>query len=164
MSFIESKFGWRLRKVLRGEDHPDYIFCLRKELSSCQSILDLGCGQNSPIRHVSTLYSVGVDITAKYVQLSKQSQIHSQYIVADLLNVEFKSKTFDAVIALDAIEHLTKDQGYKLINKMEEWAKKKVIIFTPNGFLEQGPRDGNPYRIHKSGWHNEDFLRLGYSV
>ena len=130
----------------------------------CQSILDLGCGKNSPIKNVPKHYSMGVDIYIDYIKLSKQNEIHTQYIVADLLNIDFKRKSFDAIIALDLIEHLAREDAIRLIYKMEEWSKKKVIIFTPNGFLNQDEYDGNPYQIHKSEWFAEDFIRLGYSV
>jgi len=47
---------------------------------------------------------------------------------------------------------------------MEEIATKKVIIFTPNGFLPQGEYDNNPWQIHHSGWDVEEMQDLGYNI
>ena len=71
-------------------------------------------------------------------------------------------KTFDAVIALDLIEHLEKKDGFKLIEMMTKIAKKKIIIFTPNGFQPQRAFDDNPWQEHKSGWYFEDFDELKF--
>lgn len=47
---------------------------------------------------------------------------------------------------------------------MERWAKKKAIIFTPNGFLKQKEYDKDKLQIHKSGWSIDDFKSLGFKV
>jgi hypothetical protein len=47
---------------------------------------------------------------------------------------------------------------------MEKWAKKKIIIFTPNGFLRQEECDGNILQIHKSGWTVKEFREFGFKV
>ncbi|HEU4719048.1 MAG TPA: SAM-dependent methyltransferase, partial [Bacteroidia bacterium] len=67
-------------------------------------------------------------------------------------------------VASDLIEHLEKEDGYRLIEMMEKLAAKKVVIFTPNGFLEQREYDGNKYQVHLSGWDVEEMEKLGYKV
>ncbi len=47
---------------------------------------------------------------------------------------------------------------------MEKIAKKKIIIFTPNGFLPQGKYDDNPWQIHRSGWTSKEMENKGYKV
>ena len=80
------------------------------------------------------------------------------------LTKHFKDKSFDCVVALDLIEHLTKEEGAKLLKDIERIAKKKVVIFTPNGFVPQGEYDGNTYQIHKSGWGFKEMEKKGYKV
>jgi hypothetical protein len=72
--------------------------------------------------------------------------------------------SFDAVVAFDLIEHLGRDEGLALLAMMERMARSRVVVFTPNGYLPQEPRDGNPLQAHRSGWTAEDFRRLGYDV
>ena len=95
---------------------------------------------------------------------SKKKQIHNEYILADLRKLEFKPKSFDAILCLEVIEHLTKEEGYGLIKKMEKWARKKIIITTPNGYLYQDGYDCNPFQTHKSGWSVGELEKLGYEV
>ena len=47
---------------------------------------------------------------------------------------------------------------------MEKIARKKIIIFTPNGFLRQEEHDNNPWQVHKSGWNINEMKSLGYNV
>lgn len=90
--------------------------------------------------------------------------IHNKYIKADILKLEFEPKSFDAVIALAVIEHMTKEDGYALIEKMERWASKKIIITTTNGYLPQDEVEGNPLQVHKSGWTLKELRDLGFKV
>jgi hypothetical protein len=142
----------------------DYLTLLRKELQNCTTVLDLGCSRNSPIQFCSVPYSVGVELFEPYLEESKRKGIHNQYIKADIRKLSFKQNSFDAVLALDVLEHLSNEESYELIEKMEEWAKKKVIIFTPNGFVWQNGYDNNPLQIHKSGGSVSELKNIGFKV
>jgi hypothetical protein len=39
---------------------PGWIAHLKKELRGCESVLDLGCGGDSPMQKCSVKYSLGV--------------------------------------------------------------------------------------------------------
>lgn len=74
---------------------------------------------------------------------------------------------FDVVTCLDTIEHVEKEEGEKWLDHFEEIADRLIIIFTPCGFLPQGPEQGDKFdewERHRSGWEVEDFLNRGYSV
>lgn len=143
---------------------PQFRDCLKKELKEDESVLDLGCGRNSSLRCCSVSYSVGVELFEPYLEESKKMEIHNEYILADIRKVEFKPKSFDSILALDVLEHLTKKEGLNLIKKMENIARKRIIIFTPNGYLCQDEYDGNEVQVHKSGWTVGEFKKLGYEV
>lgn len=104
----------------------EVAYRLKEELSECNTVLDLGCGKNSPIRYCNIPFSIGVELFEPYLQESKKKNIHTQHIKGDIRHIEFKPKPFDAVIALDVLEHLSKEEGYELIRKMERWARKKL--------------------------------------
>lgn len=144
-----------------------YLKCLERELSVCDSLLDLGCGEESPISQIkSPKYSVGVDAYKESVEKSKKKKIHTKYKVADIRKVtkQFKRNEFDAVIAIDVVEHLKKNESKKLLKEMDRIAKKRIILLTPNGYLDQEALDGNPYQVHHSGWEPKDFSELGFEV
>jgi len=127
-------------------------------------VLDLGCGNNSPLQYVAIPFSVGVEIHKPYLDDSKRKGIHTEYILADITEIDLKNKSFDAVLLIDVLEHLTLEDGYKTIRKAEKWARKKVIILTPNGFLWQGELDNNPCQVHQSGWSSDILQGLGFKV
>jgi len=146
---------------------PGYEEELEKAIGDNYSVLDVGCGNNSPIRRVSEhKYCVGVDAFKPSIKQSKKLGIHSKYYNIDVLKIKdkFKEDEFDCVLASDLIEHLTSEEGLELMKQMERIAKNKVIIFTPNGFLKQPECKGNPWQLHKSGWKTINFIYRGYSV
>ena len=112
------------------------------------------------------LYCVGVDAFEQSIRKSKEEGIHDKYYKMNILEIgkRFKPNSFDCVLASDVIEHLTKEEGYRLLGMMERIAKEKVIVFTPNGFIPQGTYEDNPWQLHKSGWNAEEMKRAGYKI
>jgi len=142
-----------------------FPYLLEKGLKDCHSILELGCGKSSPLQTLSGLhYKVGVDLYEPYLAESKKAKIHDQYIMADIRKINFKENSFDAVVLLDVLEHLTKEEGVSLIGKMEKWAKKRMILFTPNGYVRQAEYDQNKLHLHKSGWNADELNNLGFRI
>lgn len=141
-----------------------FVLQLRTILSDCKTILDLGCGELSPIRFVSAR-TYGVDAHKSSIVKAKKIGTHDFFKLLDVRNLSdyFRPKSFDAVVALDLIEHLSKEEGYKLIRGMEQLASKKVIIFTPNGFLPQ-KGEGLHLNEHLSGWQVDEMRKLKYKV
>jgi predicted TPR repeat methyltransferase len=144
-----------------------YYAELRKAVKGCTKLLDVGCGSDSPVRYFADkIYCVGVDLHEASIEESKKQGIHNDYYLMDVLEIQkkFAAKSFDCVLASDVIEHLTKEDGLKLLEMMEAIAKKRVIVFTPNGFLPQGEYDDNPWQVHKSGWEITEMEARGYRV
>lgn len=144
---------------------PNFSSHLRRELEDCHSILDLGCGWNSLVRSLEPgHYAVGVDCFRPYLQQSKAKGIHADYVLADVRTVAFQPRSFDLVLACDVLEHLDKDEGQSLLRKMELIARKKTVIFTPNGFVSQDEYDENESQVHLAGWTPSELRGLGYEV
>ena len=64
---------------------------------------------------------------------------------------------------LEVIEHLEEQEWVKVLKKTEKWARKKVIISTPNGFFPQKVVDNNPMHVHLSGWDIPKIKSLGFN-
>ena len=140
------------------------VYCLKRELKDCHSVLDLGCGPDSPIKYCNVKYSVGVDAFKPYIEKSRKKKIHSKYILGDITKLSFAPKSFDAAILIDVLKHLEKEVGAEVLEKAEKWAREKVIISTPNGYLPQKSIDENPFQAHQSGWKVEELEKLGYKA
>lgn len=139
---------------------------LIEEMKDCKRILDLGCGYSSPLGRIKDklrpdLYSVGVDDFDPYLEQSKQKKIHSEYIKSNIFNVDFPEKSFDCVVLLDVVEHFEKDDFLKFMPKLNKIAKK-IIVLTPNGFVNQDVYHNNAYQLHRSGWTVEEMNKLGF--
>lgn len=66
---------------------------------------------------------------------------------------------YDVIFMGDIIEHLPKNQGHILLEKMLSKANKAVIVSTPKYDTRQGERVGNKLEEHHSVWTKADFLR-----
>ena len=151
-----------------GNMQNHYARSLEKEVVRYKSLLDVGCGAYSPIKLFSNKmeYVVGVDIFEPSIEKSRAARIHNDYKNVNVLELDkhFEPNSFDCVISSDLIEHLTKDDGNKLITMMEKIASKKVVIYTPNGFFPQSEFDGNKFQVHISGWEIDEMQKKGYRV
>jgi SAM-dependent methyltransferase len=153
-----------------GVPYSQYHRLVRKHVAAdgISSVLDVGCGDSSPVaRFASALeVTVGVDRHLPSIMRGRSRQAHSEYVVADVLDIGavFPENSFDCVTLLEVIEHLSRDDGYALLAQCERIARKRVVVSTPNGFLQQPARDGNPFQEHLSGWTRQDFEARDYRV
>ena len=143
---------------------PTHVSVLKKELKDCQSVLDLGCGPDSPLQYCKNIkHSIGVEAFQPYLNVSQKKGIHTEYINKKIRELEFEENSFDAVILMEVIEHMEENVGLEVLKKIEFWAKNKVIISTPNGFFPQKIVDNNPMQVHLSGWDTKKMKSLGFT-
>jgi SAM-dependent methyltransferase len=135
--------------------------------NSSTSLLDVGCGLGGVgrvIKRHRDIYSVGVDAYLPYLEHCRETQSHDKLVQRDVRKLTFESKSFDVVLCKEVIEHLEKSEAYELIHKMEDIARKRMIITTPVGKYEAHAHDGNDLQEHKSIWNPAEFKQMGYSV
>lgn len=155
--------------ILRVRLHRpyDYTRWLLRDLADCETILELGCGRNSPILQIGLGHKTdAVDIWQPYVDLHNRNGDYHDCSQADVLKMPLCVDAYDAVVITDVMEHLprTEVERIDLFARMESTARKKAIIFAPNGFIENDLVDGDPYQAHVSAWEPEDYLKRGYTV
>lgn len=127
-------------------------FVLQLASHGCSSALDVGSGPGKyrppfPEWHTIDAYELA------------PSRYHR---IGDLRTIlpTIEARSYDLVYALDVIEHLVTDDGVKMLVEMERIARRRVLIFTPNGFMKQ---DGvNQWQTHRSGWVDRQFKSMGY--
>lgn len=142
-----------------------YIREMQRLLSDCRSCLDIGCGEGSPVQWLDFDYTVGLDAHAPTLERARANRTHSELRSgrAEEIGTLFSADQFDCVVALDLLEHLTKEDGLRLIRAMDRIASKRILLFTPNGYLEQESLDGD-LQEHLSGWDVAEMRRLGFRV
>lgn len=83
-------------------------------------------------------------------------------------------KRADIITAIDVLEHLTKDDGYKFLRYAQQIAER-IIIYTPrfwqindtkkfSNALDQACYGDNPYNVHRSLWTVEELKELGFDT
>lgn len=133
------------------------------------SVLDVACGLSLKSKYIPAQIRVGVDIHEPYFN---HIEADVPYVVVKhdvrTLREIFTPKSFDPVIAIDIIEHITKEEGFELMRQCEEIARKAVIFETPKGYVPQNidiqGHGGDEWQTHRSGWQPEEFEERGYKT
>ena len=153
-----------------GVSFAQYFRAIEETIAdgTCQTLLDIGCGERSPIFRFSKSIprTTGVDSHLPSIERSRAEGIHTDYVQMNIAEIgsRFAPGSFDCVVALDVIEHFEKADGLRLLDDMERIARKKVVIFTPNGFVAQEATPDNPHQLHRSGWSVSEMRARGYEV
>lgn len=139
---------------------------LRRALLGCESVLDIGCGASPTMRQLGISHVAGLEGYRPSYEEAKRRKTHDEIQFGDVRNLAeyFKPSQFDACVALDLIEHLSKSDGLKLLEQMEKIAGKRSVIFTPSGFLAQRHAAQDDLEEHLSGWEASEMSGLGYHV
>jgi 2-polyprenyl-3-methyl-5-hydroxy-6-metoxy-1,4-benzoquinol methylase len=99
-------------------------------------VLDLGCGAGIPIaRELATrgFGVTGVDSSARQIELARSSVPGAGFIHADMTNVEFATKSFDAVVAFYAITHVPREEHAILLRRIASWLEPGGIFLASLG-------------------------------
>jgi hypothetical protein len=142
------------------------------------SVLDLGCGTyGSPISsqmkalplerlisvdaHQPTIKVLHSDIdnapfaAKQHVCRIRDASAHVAFALPD---------AYDVVTIIDLLEHLEKEDGFRLLDTCKTIAKKRILIWIPLGECPQGDIAGNPFQKHQSTWSAEDLEKAGFHV
>ena len=159
--------AWQLWR--RGMFDPFMLLNIlefRSLLLDSPSVLDVGCGNDSPVQYLGIHDCTGIDGYQPALDAAQKAKTHHKFVIGDIRNLTsvFPKKSFDACIALDVIEHLSKEDGFRLIESMESVARKRVIFLTPNGFLPQRHQSRGYMQEHLSGWSAKEMTQRGFKV
>ena len=158
-----------IRLLASTGSNPNQILVklgLRQALLGCKSVLDVGSGVALTLRELGVEHAVGAEGYLPSLEIAKSQKTHDEYVQCDVRQIgeHFQAGQFDACIALDVIEHLTKEEGLKMMAAMERIARKRVVFFTPSGFLPQGNTEAGDLQAHHSGWEPAEMEQRGYRV
>jgi SAM-dependent methyltransferase len=153
---------------LRGRLAPTRTAELARAIPAGASVLDVGCGNASPLVQLRQRLSLlgGVDAFATALEHARQSGVYDVLVEGPVQDLErlFGAGSYDVVAAIDLLEHLDAADGGRLLDEMERIARRRVVVVTPNGFVPQDALEGNPWQVHRSGWTPDELRARGYAV
>jgi 2-polyprenyl-3-methyl-5-hydroxy-6-metoxy-1,4-benzoquinol methylase len=142
---------------------------IQKDVTSNDTVLDLGCGIMSATDGMICKSVLGVDVFEKYL-----NHIKSDYNTVRLSMNEtdrFMDKSYDIVLCLDVLEHLDHELSKHILNECVRIARKKVIIFTPSIHKDNSDAENNAWGLGKCSYQKHisvtdinDLLTLGFKV
>lgn len=72
-------------------------------------------------------------------------------------------ENYDIIILMHILEHMTKEQGIKLLTMAENHTNKRIIVGTPKRFFKSGGTRF-PKEEHRSLWKMDDFRIRTYKT
>lgn len=127
--------------------------------SSQQSMIDLCCCEATMTKQLHFKKRVYVDV------IERQIGAHQEcFVQADVLGDHpVLQDHYDVSICSDGIEHITKAQGFQLVERMKAISNKQ-ILFTPiDAWMMTEETDTNP-ESHKSLWGPSDLPDFAHIV
>jgi len=171
---------WETRKKIRGypfAKNSDVIPLIKRRIpKGSRTVLDLGCGmlQDGNTKKEDILLSLfdgyeitGIDVFPKCVDWRRENGPNGMYLNMDFRNVEQLEKTFDVIVSNHSIEHISKKDGERLLDKLENMCTGVLLVCSPIGWVETDYNvklHNNPYEKHQCYWMPEDFEKKGYEV
>lgn len=123
--------------------------------------LDLGCGEGYYSQTIKEHcnFLIGVDHNLPRLSVAARFGRYDQLFLADIREYEPPLET-EAAFLLDVIEHIPKEDGVKLLEKLEKMPNMKFIFLsTPETFTTKGYRNH-----HVTLWTMPELHKLGFAT
>ena len=132
-------------------------------------VLDVGCGFGfwGWVLRMHTggeFYLAGIEINPNYIEKLSPLNIYDNILHMDITKdlEKIPNDSFDLVIASHVIEHLEKNEGWKMLDELRRICRKILIVLCPEGdaidYDEKTPmHEISKYDYHRSAWHASDF-------
>jgi SAM-dependent methyltransferase len=132
-------------------------------LTQPSNILDIGCGQGTyknlflDNEIISACNWTAVEVWEPYIKKFALTEKYNKVINVDARELDWSNLgTWDLVFMGDVLEHMTKEESQKLVDRALDHCRW-ILISIPIVYLPQGADHGNQYEIHvKPDWSDEE--------
>ncbi len=122
--------------------------------SKPSTILDCGCGEGRWGYLLKGISVIGID---RYKPYLRQAKRYEQVVCASVTCLPFQRKSFDACIAIELIEHLPKQDGFRFLYELKQTIRKKIVLTTPKVYVPINFGEDHP-ETHRSFWEKAEIL------
>jgi ubiquinone/menaquinone biosynthesis C-methylase UbiE len=100
------------------------------ELPAGSRALDLGCGSGIPAtREIAKEHDVvGVDVSARQIELARRNVPGAEFIHGDIETVNLPPASFDAVVAFYVLDHLPWESHADVLRRIHGWLKPGGLL------------------------------------
>ena len=105
--------------------------------SPSETLLDVGCGPGHYRSSFACQYS-GVDINPDYIQMAS-SRLNGRFMVMDGTRLEFADETFDHVVSVAILHHLTDEQVVQMVREARRVCKPSGRVHLLDAILPVTP-------------------------
>ena len=104
----------------------------------------------------------GIEGFAKYLN-PVHDFVYNRMMTGNALDIlpTIPAKSYDMVLAIDILEHFTREDGLTFLAELKRVAKKSVLVSTPKEFIEQHI-ELNHFEDHLSLWSQQDLMEAGF--
>lgn len=155
----------------------DPYFYVREATKNGESLLSLCCGIGLELNNLNTQDVTAVDIAPQYLEQVRGRCPQAKTICSDTLEYlkGQEDSSVDVISIIDGIEHMDKKTGRAAIRQMKRVARRKILLFTPqgpgkDGYLKNEPHNAwgiegaDHFQTHKSGWTVDELKRHGFTL
>ena len=143
---------------------------IQKHINPEDEVIDFGCGLMPLTRNIECKKMIGIDGWLPIVEQLRTELEDMEHISIWHLDLGGRflevanDNSIDVCLAIDLVEHFEKDDALVFIKHMERIARKRVVIFTPDGFMLQEREENAEFQRHWCGFDPSEFEEMGYSV
>jgi SAM-dependent methyltransferase len=137
-----------------SDPRSEWIDDLLTRLASGSNVLDLGCGPGVPTAAAFAReghHVTGIDISRRQVDLARANVPLGRFLVGDVLETDFDTGSFQAIIALFSLTHIPRNKWGPLFAHFVDWLHPHGWLLATFGMSDS------------SGWDEEDFLGFGHT-
>lgn len=123
----------KLKLFFSSSDRYQRYSEISKFIYSKETVLDVGGGPGIISKFINNQITI-LDINKKELEIAKKQGM--DIINTDFNNNKLKDGSYDVVVSVSALEHITRDKRENYLKELKRIAKKRIIIFTPIGSLK----------------------------
>jgi SAM-dependent methyltransferase len=127
---LGARFGdWAER--IEGDPWERFLDELAARLPNGGQVLDLGCGNGAKIARLAETFDlVAVDISEEQLRLARTRTPRTTLVHGDFGELDFDSRTFDAVTAFYSFMHVPREDHRGLLERIGDWLKPGGLFLT----------------------------------
>lgn len=133
--------------------YESYKFAM-KQITSFDTVLDLGCGDGFGCRIISPHASkvIGLDINKKLIQVNNKKNKHKNilYVNGNVCSLTYSNKSFDVVTGIEIIEHILPKNVNAFISEVKR-------VLKPNGVFICSTPQNSTGSIPVVPWHKKEY-------